>query len=157
MKRKAGRAARRSGAAGGKRGAAHRPRGPIAVDVGNSDTVVGWFEGRELQGFWRLSSGRQTTDELVLTLRSLLGKPLAEHRAGGIGAVLCSVVPALTLPWSEALERVAGRAPVEVSAATASDLPIRYHDRAAVGADRIANAVAARGLYGTPAIVVDLG
>ena len=44
-----------------------------------------------------------------------------------------------------------------MSAATVRSLPIRYHDRSAVGADRIANAVAARALYGTPAIVVDLG
>ncbi|HEY6867882.1 MAG TPA: type III pantothenate kinase, partial [Candidatus Eisenbacteria bacterium] len=73
------------------------------------------------------------------------------------GAVLCSVVPALTQPWAEALRRWSGRAPLEVGAATARSLPIRYHDPSAVGADRIANAVAARDLVGTPAIVVDLG
>jgi type III pantothenate kinase len=140
-----------------RRSAARRPRGPIAVDIGNSDVVVGWFEGRELRGFWRLTSGRQTADELTLTLRGLLGDYLSNGRTTEIGAVLCSVVPPLTLPWSEALERVAGEPPVEVSTATAPDLPIRYHDRSAVGADRIANAMAARGLYGTPAIVVDLG
>ncbi|HTM56953.1 MAG TPA: type III pantothenate kinase [Candidatus Udaeobacter sp.] len=131
-----------------------RPRRLIAVDVGNSDTVVGWFEGRDLSGFWRLTSGRQTTDELVLTLRALLGDRASGDHAG---AVLCSVVPALTVPWAEALRRVAGEPAVEVSSTTAPDLPIRYHDRSAVGADRIANAVAARGLYGTPAVVVDLG
>jgi type III pantothenate kinase len=137
--------------------AARRAHGPIAVDVGNSDTVVGWFEGRTLNGFWRLTSGRQTTDELELTLRGLLGDRISARRARDVGAVLCSVVPALTLPWSEALARLAGHPPVEVSAQSAPDLPIRYHDRSAVGADRIANAIAARGLYGTPAIVVDLG
>ena len=139
------------------RRAARPARGPIAVDVGNSDTVVGWFEGRELKGFWRLTSGRQTKDELMLTLRGLLGERLPGGRSGGAGAVLCSVVPALTLPWSEALAGVTGKPPIEVSGVTAPDLPIRYHDRSAVGADRIANAIAARGLYGTPAIVVDLG
>ena len=153
MKRKSG--TKRRTATG--RASPRRVRGPITVDVGNSDTVVGWFEGRELKGFWRLTSGRHTADELALTLRGLLAKPLAEHRGDPIGAALCSVVPALTLPWSEALERICGRAPVEVSAETTPDLKIRYHDRSAVGADRIANAVAARGLYGTPAIVVDLG
>jgi type III pantothenate kinase len=71
--------------------------------------------------------------------------------------VLCSVVPSLTLPWAGALERRTGRPPVEVSAGTASGLAIRYHDKSAVGADRIANAIAARAIYGTPAIVVDLG
>jgi type III pantothenate kinase len=71
--------------------------------------------------------------------------------------VLCSVAPSLTLAWAEALARLAGAPPVEVSAETVRDLPIRYHDKSSVGADRIANAVAVRALYGTPAIVVDLG
>src|SRR5262249_39974667 len=75
----------------------------------------------------------------------------------GPGAVLCSGAPALTLPWAEGLERLSGAPPVEVNAETARDLPIRYHDKTSVGADRIANAVAVRALYGTPAIVVDLG
>ena len=55
------------------------------------------------------------------------------------------------------MERWGGRPPLEVGADTAGSLPIRYRDRTAVGADRIANAIAARALYGTPAIVVDLG
>jgi type III pantothenate kinase len=71
--------------------------------------------------------------------------------------VLCSVVPALTQPWAEALERWSGHPPVEVGPDTARSLRIRYRDPGAVGADRIANAIAARDLYGTPAIVVDLG
>lgn len=149
-RKSAGRAARPKRRPAG--GAARR--GLIAVDIGNSDTVVGRFDGERLTGFWRLSSGRRTTDELGMTLQQLLdGKSLA----GAFGAVLCSVVPALTLAWAEALTRVTGETPVEVSAGTARDLPIRYLDRSAVGADRIANAVAARALYGTPAIVVDLG
>ena len=62
------------------------------------------------------------------------------------------------MAWAEALERASPAQPaVEVNATTAKSLPIRYHDRTAVGADRIANAVAVRALYGTPAIVVDLG
>src|SRR6476646_6965711 len=134
---------------------ARPPRALMTVDVGNSETVVGWFRGRELDGFWRLTSGRQTADEIEIVLQGLLRSRLS-HSARS-GAVLCSVVPALTLPWTEALARLSGGPPVEVSAETAKTLPIRYHDRSAVGADRIANAIAARGLYGTPAIVVDLG
>jgi type III pantothenate kinase len=134
------------------------------VDVGNSETVVGVFRGRELERFWRLTSGRLTADEVGLSLDALLRqleRGEAERPRGGrrpaTGAVLCSVAPSLTMAWATALERFTGRPPVEVSAETVKDLPIRYHDRSAVGADRIANAVAARGLYGTPAIVVDLG
>jgi type III pantothenate kinase len=126
----------------------------LAVDIGNSETVVGLLEGRSVKAFWRLTSGRLTADEAWLTLDFLLER---RGERGNAGAVLCSVAPSLTLAWATALERVAGRPPIEVSSATASSLPIRYHDRSAVGADRIANAIAARSLYGTPAIVVDLG
>jgi len=131
-----------------------KPKGLLAVDVGNSDTVVGLFAGADLAGFWRITSRPATADELTLRLDGL---SRAHRWSRPVGAVLCSVSPALTLPWVRALERFTGALPVEVSAATARDLPIRYHDRTAVGADRIANAVAARALYGTPAIVVDLG
>jgi type III pantothenate kinase len=125
----------------------------IAVDVGNSETTVGRFRGETLDGFWRLTSTRLTGDEVAL----LLGGVLGGARAGGAtAAVICSVVPLLTHSWIEALERTTGATPVEVSAETAG-IPIRYHDRGAVGADRLANAIAVRERYGTPAIVVDLG
>lgn len=136
-----------------KRSPTRRARGLVAVDIGNSDIVVGRFEGSDLKGFWRLSSARQTADEVALTLRALLREPAR----GELGAVLCSVVPALTHPWTEALERLSGAPPVEVGSETTRDLPVRYHDKSAVGADRLANAVAARKFYGMPAIVVDLG
>jgi type III pantothenate kinase len=131
----------------------------IAVDVGNSETVVGLFHGGEVSHHWRLTSGRLTVDEVSLTLDALLRRAGGEAALPGFRpqAVLCSVAPSLTMAWAAALGRLAGRPPVEVSAETASDLPIRYHDKSSVGADRIANAVAVRALYGTPAIVVDLG
>jgi type III pantothenate kinase len=138
----------------GRRSVPKRPVGLLAVDIGNSDTVVGQFAGRELAGFWRLTSRAATADEIAMRLEAL-GR--AHQWPRELGAVLCSVVPALTLPWAAALERRSGAPPIEVSAATARSLPVRYHDPSAVGADRIANAVAARALYGTPAIVVDLG
>jgi type III pantothenate kinase len=128
----------------------------LAVDIGNSDTVVGLFKGPTLAHLWRLSSGRMTADEAHIALDLLLARD-GESAVPQEGAVLCSVVPALTLAWAQALERQTGRPPLEVSAATAASLSIRYHDVSAVGADRIANAVAARAIYGTPAIVVDLG
>jgi type III pantothenate kinase len=136
-------------------------RSLLAVDVGNTETVVGLFSGKELASFWRLTSGRLTADEVLLQLEQLLKHKSPTGRSARntdeLGAVLCSVAPSLTPAWNTALDRLTGRPPVEVSAGTAKSLPIRYHDRTAVGADRIANAIAARGLYGTPAIVVDLG
>ncbi len=136
--------------------------GLLTVDIGNSDTVVGLFRGARLAGFWRLTSGRLTADEAMMLLAHALGGLPRERgraaRGSASGAVLCSVVPRLTPAWSEALERATGRAPLEVTAGLVRELlPIRYHDPGAVGADRIANALAARELYGTPAIVVDLG
>jgi type III pantothenate kinase len=116
--------------------------------------VVGLFLHREITGFWRFTTRPETSDELRLRLDGLARTHRWPH---DLGAVVCSVVPALTLPWVAALEALTGRPPVEVNAATAKGLPIRYHDKSAVGADRIANAIAARTLYGTPAIVVDLG
>jgi type III pantothenate kinase len=128
----------------------------LAADIGNSETVVGVVEDREVTSFWRLTSGRATRDEIGLQLE-LLMRQAGMTRETLSGTVVCSVAPSLTLAWVEALGRWNARPPVEVGATTARSLPIRYHDRSAVGADRIANAVAARALYGTPAIVVDLG
>lgn len=141
-----------------RRGRAAKPRARVtapasllAVDIGNSETTVGRFVGRDLAGFWRLTSGRYTADELRYILEALLKVP-----ASGWGAIQCSVVPALSKPWSEALRAVTGLAPIEVTAKNAR-LPVEVPDPASVGADRLANAFAVRTLYGTPAIVVDLG
>jgi len=129
-----------------------RPVTPmLAVDVGNSETVVGRFLGGELEGMWRLTTGRTTSDELHIALELLV-----RTGAAGWGSVLSSVVPSLTGPWSDALRSVTGRLPLLVSAKT-SPIPIDVDDPSSVGADRIANAFGAARLYGTPAIVVDLG
>lgn len=128
----------------------------LAVDIGTSETKLALMEGLDARQHWRLSSGRTTSDEARLRVESLLAS--AQTAAGSLaGSVVCSVAPALTLAWVDALERVAGAPPVEVGVATVKSMPIRYHDRTAVGPDRLANAIAARDLYGTPAIVVDLG
>ena len=134
-----------------RRTRAQAPAPLLAVDIGNSETVVGRFHGAELDGFWRLTSGRNTADELRLVLEALL-----KTGAAGWGSIVCSVVPSLTGPWSEALRAVTGRRPVELSSKNAR-LPVQVTDPESVGADRLANAFAARKLYGSPAIVVDLG
>jgi len=137
------------------RGGPPRATGPavplIAVDVGNTDTVVGRFEGAGLEESWRVTSGRTTADALRLLLAAML-----DSRGAGAASVVCSVVPALTAPWLEALERMTGREPLEV---TAKDSPIALQvtEPDAVGPDRIANALAGRTLHGSPCIVVDLG
>ncbi len=67
----------------------------LAVDIGNSETVVGRFLGAELDGFWRLTSGRSTQDELRLALEMLV-----HTSAVGWGSILCSVVPSLSVTSS---------------------------------------------------------
>jgi type III pantothenate kinase len=138
---------------GAARKAARATDALVAVDIGNTETTVGRFRGEALDGFWRLTSTRLTADEIALLLAGLLN---GARSSAATAAVMCSVVPLLTHPWSEALERLTGSVPVEVSAATAG-IAIRYHDKSAVGADRLANAIAVRERYGTPAIVVDMG
>ncbi len=131
-----------------------RARAPLpllAVDIGNSETVVGRFHGAELDGFWRLTTGRSTADELRVAIELLV-----RETATGWGSIVCSVVPLLTRPWSEALRHVTGRVPVELDARNAG-MPVRVADPMSVGPDRLANAYAASRLYGRPAIVVDLG
>jgi len=147
---------RKTEPAGGRTGRHIPPRGLLAVDIGNSETVVGVFRGKEPVRFWRLTSGRATADEVSLQLEALLRRN-GGLEGKGMAAVVCSVAPSLTLQWLRALEDLTGKPAVEVNAQAARSLSIRYHDPSSVGADRIANAVAARAIYGTPAIVVDLG
>jgi len=149
----AGRAARtRSAPAGRGAATAGRPAAPlITVDVGNTETTVGRFRGAELEESWRLTSGRTTADELRLTLEAMLGSS-----GSAAASVLCSVVPALTGPWREALQGITGRAPLEVSSKH-SPIPLDVTEPDSVGPDRIANAFAGRTLHGSPCIVVDLG
>ena len=89
-----------------KRGAAL-----LAVDVGNSDTVVGLFGGEALRGFWRLTSRPMTADEARLRIEQLARSLDPAEPPPADGAVLCSVVPALTLPSAEELLRRAARIP----------------------------------------------
>ena len=128
----------------------------LAVDIGTSETKLALMEGRDTRQHWRLSSGRTTSDEARLRVESLLASSQVASDTLA-GSVVCSVAPAFTLAWVDALARVCGGPPVEVGVSTVKSMPIRYHDRTAVGPDRLANAIAARDLYGTPAIVVDLG
>ncbi|MEO6463815.1 MAG: type III pantothenate kinase, partial [Candidatus Eisenbacteria bacterium] len=127
----------------------------LAVDVGNSETTIGVFQDEHLVLHWRLRSAPRTSDETHLLLRQLVAPEAID--LAGLPSVLCSVVPGVTEDFAAGLERLTGVAPVVVSAASVPSMAIRYHDPSAVGPDRLANAIAARELYGTPAIVVDLG
>ncbi|HET9949902.1 MAG TPA: type III pantothenate kinase [Longimicrobiales bacterium] len=130
----------------------------IVVDVGNTETVVGVApEARLVSASWRVSSGvPRTADEMTALLRSFLaGSRIDEGtiRRGVIG----SVVPSLTTVWQHTLGQITGREAITVG--PRSKLPIRLDvdEPLTVGADRIANTLAARELYRRDTIAVDLG
>ncbi|HEV8480307.1 MAG TPA: type III pantothenate kinase [Candidatus Eisenbacteria bacterium] len=127
----------------------------LVVDLGNSETVIGLFTGERLTSHWRVGSVKRTADEVALLVRSLTGREPGDPPAAR--SVLCSVVPTATRDFALALENITGRPPLVVDQRTVRGLAVRYQDPSVVGPDRLANAVAARALYGTPAVVVDLG
>lgn len=130
----------------------------LAIDVGNTQTVLGVYDGEELLHMWRVATNKvDTSDELRLKLLPLLA---AEQLTTDDldGAALASVVPALTVAWRIALERMLGAEPLICTAETASPLfQSVYLNSSEIGADRVADAVAVKALYGAPAVVVDFG
>src|SRR3954449_12220356 len=125
--------------------------GLLAVDVGNTQTALGLFEGDELARRWRLATEPQRTgDELGLFLGGLLDLDALD------GLSLASTVPALIRSYEELAARV-GVPLLVLGPGTKTGIPIRYDDPREVGPDRIANAVAALERYGAPSIVVDFG
>jgi type III pantothenate kinase len=125
--------------------------GLLAVDVGNTQTALGFYEGAELARHWRLATEPQRTgDELGLFLGGLLDLGSLD------GISLASTVPSLIRSY----EDLAANASVELlvlGPGTRTGIPIRYDDPREVGPDRIANAVASLERYGAPSIVVDFG
>lgn len=127
----------------------------LAVDVGNTRTRLGLFSGDELVGTWELTTHeRLTADEARMQLAqvlALMGERLPDD------AILACVVPMLTDVWRRALAgSCSGRAYV-VGPGLKTGLRMRYDDPSEVGADRVADVVAARADYGAPVVVVDLG
>lgn len=129
----------------------------LAADVGNTQTVLGLFDGERLVEDWRVATeGERTGDELAALLSRLL--ELADLGFGDVtGLVLASSVPALIRSYEDLAENYAEAPLLVLGPGVKSGIPILYDDPREVGADRIANAVAARERYGTPAIVVDFG
>lgn len=133
----------------------------LAIDVGNTNIVLGIFEGDRLGHSWRLATQRErTSDELGILVSELFAHAgLSRDRVGGI--VVSSVVPPLTRPVAEMCRRYFSRDPLIVDPATNTGMPVLYEPASDVGADRVVNAVAAFELYGRPRqaslIVVDFG
>ncbi|MGV8083317.1 MAG: type III pantothenate kinase [Coriobacteriia bacterium] len=129
----------------------------LAVDVGNTQTVLGLFRERQLVGHWRIATdANQTGDQLRLEVSGLLG--LSGHSTADVThVILGSVVPRVTAAWED-LARIAGRGQLMVvGPGLKTGMPIRYDNPHEVGADRIVNGVAAYERVHGPVIVVDFG
>ncbi len=133
----------------------------LAVDVGNTNIVLGAYRGRgadaQLIGDWRIRTDRErTTDE-----HGMLVKDLLAHSGLALDAVqhvaISSVVPTMNETLADLSRRYFGVAPFVVGPDTPSGITVRYQPASDVGADRICNAVGAFARYGGPCIVVDYG
>ena len=130
----------------------------LTIDIGNTQTVIGLYDDARLAYMWRVSTNKaDTADELRMKLLPFLLSENVDASDIG-GSVLASVVPALTAAWKRALAEVVGVEPLLCNAQAAEGLFLADYDNPLeIGADRIADAVAARALYGAPVIVVDFG
>src|SRR6266478_10211867 len=130
----------------------------ITVDVGNSHTVIGIYEGERLRNHWRISTVvDRTTDEHGALLNTLLAAAGLEAGFRPDGVVIACVVPPLNQVMEQLAERYFHCAPLMVGAGIKSGMPILYENPREVGADRIVNAVAAYEELKQGCIVVDFG
>lgn len=134
----------------------------LTIDVGNTHTVLGLFDGEDIVEHWRISTdARRTADELAVLLQGLMGMHplLGEALGDGIeGIAICSTVPSVLHELREVTRRYFGDVPaVLVEPGIKTGVPILTDNPKEVGADRIINALAAAELYGGPCVVVDFG
>jgi type III pantothenate kinase len=131
----------------------------LAIDVGNTNIVLGVFDGDRLAESWRLGTLRErTADDIGIWVAQLF-----EHRSLDIsritGIVMASVVPPLTGTMMTMAQRYFGMTPLNLDNTVDTGMPLLYKHPAEIGADRIANAVAGHRIYGrgVPLIIVDFG
>ncbi len=129
----------------------------LVIDVGNTNTSLGVYEGERLITHWRLTTARaRTVDEYGVHARNLFALAGLDFQA--ITAVaIASVVPPLNFTLKRMAEVYFARTPLFIDHTTDTGMPIHYEPPSDVGADRIVDAVAAVHRYGTPCIVVDFG
>ncbi len=131
----------------------------LAMDVGNSQTVLGLFDGDQLLEHWRVGTDyRRTADEWAVVLQGLIGSSALLGHNDVDGLALCCSVPAVQLEMRQMFRRHYGDVPaVIVEPGVKTGVPIRMDNPKEVGSDRIINALAAVRLYGGPSVVVDFG
>ncbi|MEU4095568.1 type III pantothenate kinase [Streptomyces sp. NPDC026673] len=134
----------------------------LTIDVGNTHTVLGLFDGDEIVEHWRVSTdARRTADEMAVLMQGLMGMhPLLGEELGDNihGIAICSTVPSVLHELREVTRRYYGDVPaVLVEPGVKTGVPVLTDNPKEVGSDRIINSLAAVHLYGGPCIVVDFG
>lgn len=129
----------------------------LTLDIGNTNLTIGLYEGQKLAWHWRLATDHaRMPDEYGLQMLGLLTH--AGHTPGDLtGIVLASVVPNLTARVTQACREYLKTEALVVDAGVKTGIRIRYEDPRAVGADRVADAVATLHLFGGPACIIDFG
>jgi type III pantothenate kinase len=129
----------------------------LAIDIGNTNTVLGVYRRKELIAYWRIATAlHRMADENAVLLTSFLthaGLSYSEIKDG----ILSCVVPPLLPVFQELCRRYMDFIPLVVEPGIKTGMKILYDNPQEVGADRIVNAVAAKALYGTPLIIIDFG
>ena len=128
----------------------------LVFDIGNTNTVMGIFDGDKLVGHWRLTSRKRTADEVGFMIQGMLSS-FGIDKGAIDGAIFGSVVPPLDEMIRGGVRKYIGIECLRVTAKLNTGLTIKMKNPTGIGADRIVNAVAAREKYGAPLIVVDLG
>jgi type III pantothenate kinase len=130
----------------------------LAIDTGNTQTVIGLFDGAELADHWRIATvASRTSDELALMIQQFLGFHGFSFDDQVTGVAVCSGVPSVTAALRAMTTRYFGFDALVLEPGVRTGMPILYDNPKEVGPDRIANAVGAYDLYGGPSIVVDFG
>ena len=129
----------------------------FVIDVGNTNTVIGVYEGDALKYHWRIETNRnKTDDEYGMIIKSLLQhEGLSFDQFDGI--IISSVVPPIMFALEGMCKKYFGIKPLVVGPGIKTGLDIKYENPREVGADRIVNAVAGIHEYGSPLIIVDFG
>lgn len=129
----------------------------FVIDVGNTNIVMGVYDGDRLLHHWRIATVRERTeDELGIIVKNLFhDRGIQENEVHGI--IISSVVPPLMFALERMCDKYFGLKPLVVGPGIKTGLNIQMENPREVGADRIVNAVAGLEIYGPPLIIVDFG
>lgn len=129
----------------------------LAIDVGNTNSLIGVYRGNLLVGHWFISTVKErTSDETGMVLLSFLSHEGIDVRQID-DVIICSVVPPAMHAIVNAIRKYIGKKPILVETGIKTGINIKYENPREVGSDKIVNAVGALKLYGGPLIIVDFG